>query len=164
MRDKLQRVPLADSPTELKRDLMVESHWWKRLVSVKSHIYVWRLHFKLVGVAKPSSTYYRDSRLFANTNLTELLHYNPETNSSLLQITAASFVNVPTSIFGMCVTKINVGTSRNMKTHKVKLFFHEYRPRGNYQDSQATLLTIDPVFDVQYLDWWHSEYPHPFDR
>ena len=102
----------------------------------------------------------------------ELLHYNPEEGSSLLQITSPSYCNVPHTIFGMCLTDISLGLSRNMKTHKAKLYFNEYRPPtrhggANHRGgdlSGGQLLVIDPVYDVQYLNWWHPDYPHPFDR
>ena len=51
-----QRVPLVNAPScgdEIPRDCMVESHWWKKLVSAKScSVCVWRLYVKLVRLKK----------------------------------------------------------------------------------------------------------------
>lgn len=161
--DRSQRVPLADIPNELTiKDRMVESHWWKKLVSVKNHIQVWRLHFKFVTVSKTRKRH--GMNLLACTDEEDLIHYNPEEKNSMLQVTSPAYTNLPNNVFGMCLTNISVGLSRNLKNHKVKLFFHEYRPLGRYVDSQATVLVLDPVFDVQFLNWWDPEYPHPFDR
>ncbi|XP_066919112.1 transmembrane protein 183-like [Clytia hemisphaerica] len=160
--DNVQRVPMADAPNDISRDKLVETHWWQKMVSAKNpSLYVWRLHIKLIKVTKNR---FNRRALSGTLNTTELIHQNPDRTCSILQVTAPSYMEVPPTIFGMCLTNISIGLSSNMKSHKVRLFFHEYRPYGPYHDSQANVLLIDPAFDVQYLNWWDSEYPHPYDK
>lgn len=164
----LHHVPLAESPSILQ-NLMVESHWWKRLVSTK-HIYVWRLYLKLVKINNSNNSSNRNTpNATTNPNkkqifsVTKLLAHNPEEQYKLLQVTSSSYVQIP-NVFGMCLTEVSTSVSRDMKSHKARLYFHEYRThRQRYHNSQATILTVDPVLDVKILNWWDPDYPHPFD-
>lgn len=67
-------------------------------------------------------------------------------------------------VTGMYLTGLSVNVSRDMKHHRVKLTFHEYRKHGKYTNSQGTHLVVDPVLDVHILPWWDPEYPHPLDN
>ena len=168
----LHHVPLMSTPC-IEENLMVECHWWKRLVSTKHD--VWRLFIKLVKVGgssnnnnktgRNSTTVHRSenyNRRPSIFSVTQPLTYNPEENNRLLHVTASSYVHVP-NVFGMCLTEVGTSVSRDMKCHKAKLYFHEYRANRKYHSSQATILTVDPVIDVQLLNLWNPDYPHPID-
>lgn len=135
---------------------LCEAFWWKQIVSKKRNVKLWMFYFKL----KPYGAKCTQKKdIFKQKNL---MKYNTEESYCLLQIYSPSFVNLynPT---GMCLTSINISVSCEMNKHKLKLEFHEYRHGHKYQNSLAIPVTIDPVIDVRVLNWWHPDYPHPFD-
>ena len=133
-----------------------ESYWWKQMISLRRKINVWVFYFKLVLPGKQV----KHRNIFKER---ELIKYNPEDCCCLLRITAPSFMYIG-NISGLHLTSVNVSVSRSMQYHKVKLLFHEYRSSGKYINSQAVVIVIDPILDIQILKWWDPEYPHPFDN
>ncbi|XP_018412796.1 PREDICTED: transmembrane protein 183-like isoform X2 [Nanorana parkeri] len=88
------------------------------------------------------------------------VHYNPDQECCLLQITTLNFIFIPV-VMGMTLTYLTINVSTDMRHHRVRLVFHDCpvlnrkRPRGE----QGVQIVLDPVHSVHLLDWWHPKYP-----
>ena len=133
-----------------------QSYWWKQMKSLRRKINVWMFYFKLILPDKQK----KNTKVFKRR---ELINYNPEEDCCLLRITTSSYMYVD-NVSELHLTGVNVSVSRDMRLHKVKLIFHEHKDNGKYLNSQATVIVIDPVLDIQILHWWDPDYPHPFDN
>lgn len=152
--ERVVHDPITESTHQVEYKIC-ESHWWKRLSLCRRNITVWVFYFKLVPPEHLEKT-----NIF---KVQDLVNHNPEKHSSLLQVTVPSLINM-LNLTGLCLTSVGVSVSRDMKHHRLKLIFQNYRPTGKYFSSQAKVIIMEPVLEVKVLDWWHPEYPHPFDK
>lgn len=88
------------------------------------------------------------------------VHYNPDQDCLLLQITTLNFIFIPV-VMGMTLAYLTINVSTDMRHHRVRLIFQDCpllngkKPRGE----QGVQIVLDPVHSVHLLDWWHPKYP-----
>nr|DBA34043.1 TPA: hypothetical protein GDO54_001648 [Pyxicephalus adspersus] len=88
------------------------------------------------------------------------VHYNPDQDCCLLQITTLNFIFIPVAM-GMTLTYLTINVSTDMRHHRVRLVFQDC-PVLNGKKSrgeQGLQIVLDPVHSLHLLDWWHPKYP-----
>jgi len=149
----MQITPILEAPSNVENRIC-KTYWWRQVTSSKRNIKIWMFYFKILPYGVKQSNIFKQ---------TDLIQFNSEEDASLLRVVSPSYIKLPNPS-GLCLTGVNISVSRDMRHHKLKLIFHEYRHSKRYINSQALNIIIEPVFDVHVLNWWHPDYPHPVDH
>lgn len=148
-------LPISEC-THVLENKQCALHWWKQATSCKTNSKIWLFYFKFT-----SCEYSINSKNIFKMN--DLLNYNTESKCVLLRIAATSFLRIR-NISGLVLTNLSISVSGDMRHHKVKLCFHEKRGNNIYPKYSDNVIIVDPVLDLQVLNWWDPYYPHPLDH
>lgn len=87
------------------------------------------------------------------------LFYNPDNNSSVLEVSCPSFSPLP-MVMGLILNRVYFNVSSgSMRYHRLKLVMDSsFRTTTAKNQNGMQELILDPVVEVKVFPWWHPEF------
>lgn len=131
---------------------------WFRQTTTRKETKIWMFYFRFCQSKTFKFKPERYSKKWLES--ADFLRDNPEEGLPVLAVSCLNFVSFQ-PVLGMVLSEGLVGLSQNMKNYRVKLMFHNERTRDQrYRPESGFQVILDPVQDVNVMDWWHPLYPH----
>lgn len=121
---------------------------------------VWKFYFKFRKGEVDLSSNERQSlksRHFEKWH--QDLFYNPDDNSSILEVTCPGYVSLPV-VMGLILNGVVLNVSvASMRYHRLKLLMDtSYRMTNAKNQMSMFEVNIDPVLEVRVFPWWHPSF------
>ncbi|KAM9319445.1 transmembrane protein 183A [Gastrophryne carolinensis] len=150
--------PLPESTPNTLLNANCILFWYNKVTGSRPES-LWEFNFKFRKQLLKQKNHHYINGLQPPSEYKEV-HYNPDQDCCLLQITTLNFIFIPV-VMGMTLTYLTINVSTDMRHHRVRLVFQDRpvlngkKPRGD----QGVQIVLDPVHSVHLLNWWHPKYP-----
>ncbi|KAK6641372.1 hypothetical protein RUM44_013081 [Polyplax serrata] len=117
----------------------------------------WLFYFKLKQTGLPKSRR-GDTAGLRKPGLLELLEditANVDDNCKVLKVTCLNYIILP-MLSGQVLSSVSLNVGQGMTYHKLQLNFGT----GPCPNMSTQAMILEPVVNVQILDWWHPSFPH----